>query len=153
MNEVSLHRGREPSLAFLDIQVDGEPLTSTLADGIIVATPTGSTAYSLSAGGPVVHPNVKSILITPICPRSLSFRPVLLPVDVEVLMRLSAQSRGAAEASFDGRKVVGLQPNDYITVRTSKYPVPTLSRKPTSTADWVHDITSLLKWNQKWGHN
>ncbi|ORX42136.1 hypothetical protein BCR36DRAFT_166608 [Piromyces finnis] len=79
MNEVSLHRGRNPSLTSLKCYVDDEFFTNSVADGLIVATPTGSTAYSLSAGGPIVHPSVQSLLLTPICPRSLSFRPALLP--------------------------------------------------------------------------
>jgi NADH kinase len=79
MNEVSLHRGRYPHLTSIECRVDHEYLTECIADGLIVSTPTGSTAYSLSAGGPIVHPSVQSLVMTPICPRSLSFRTVLLP--------------------------------------------------------------------------
>lgn len=79
MNEVTLHRGRYPHLAAVHCLVDDQYLTECIADGLIVSTPTGSTAYSLSAGGPIVHPSVQSLVLTPICPRSLSFRTVLLP--------------------------------------------------------------------------
>ncbi|CAI4212890.1 unnamed protein product [Parascedosporium putredinis] len=79
VNELLIHRGPDPHLVIMDIFLNGHFLTEAVADGIIVSTPTGSTAYSLSAGGSIVHPLVKSMSITPICPRSLSFRPLILP--------------------------------------------------------------------------
>lgn len=88
MNEVVLHRGRSPHLSMVDVLVDGVHLTETFADGLIVSTPTGSTAYSLSAGGPIIHPLAKALLLTPICPRSLSFRPVVLPDTSEVTIKV-----------------------------------------------------------------
>ncbi|KAI8049327.1 ATP-NAD kinase-like domain-containing protein [Thamnidium elegans] len=92
MNEVTLHRGRYPHLTTIDCFVDDQYLTECVADGLIVSTPTGSTAYSLSAGGPIVHPSVQSMVLTPICPRSLSFRTVLLPpssnIELKVIVKL-----------------------------------------------------------------
>lgn len=92
MNEVTLHRGREPHMTKIDAYVDGQHLTQAISDGLIIATPTGSTAYSLSAGGPIVHPSVQSLVLTPICPRSLSFRTVLLPSDSVIQLKVSTQS-------------------------------------------------------------
>jgi len=89
MNEVNLHRGRYPHLTNIECFVDGQYLTNAVADGLIVATPTGSTAYSLSAGGPIIHPSVQNILLTPICPRSLSFRTIILPPTSKIQMRVS----------------------------------------------------------------
>lgn len=89
MNEVTLHRGREPHMTKIDAYVDGQHLTQAISDGLIIATPTGSTAYSLSAGGPIVHPSVQSLVLTPICPRSLSFRTVLLPSDSVIQLKVS----------------------------------------------------------------
>ena len=88
MNEVTLHRGREPHMTKIDAYVDGQHLTQAISDGLIIATPTGSTAYSLSAGGPIVHPSVQSLVLTPICPRSLSFRTVLLPSDSVIQLKV-----------------------------------------------------------------
>jgi NAD kinase len=88
MNEVSLHRGPSPHLNTIDVFVDGQHLTEAVCDGLIVSTPTGSTAYSLSAGGPIVHPSLSAIVLTPICPRSLSFRPLVFPSSSAVTLRV-----------------------------------------------------------------
>ncbi|CDH51827.1 atp-nad kinase [Lichtheimia corymbifera JMRC:FSU:9682] len=105
MNEVTLHRGRFPHLTSLGCFVDGEYLTECVADGLIVSTPTGSTAYSLSAGGPIVHPSVQSLVMTPICPRSLSFRTVLLPPSANIRLEVGDASRSQVEVSMDGQEV------------------------------------------------
>ncbi|KAI8385810.1 ATP-NAD kinase-like domain-containing protein [Blakeslea trispora] len=109
MNEVTLHRGRHPHLTSVDCFVDNHHLTECIADGLIVATPTGSTAYSLSAGGPIVHPSVQSLVLTPICPRSLSFRTVLLPpsstIELKVSEKISnTRKRNIIEQNIDWRK-------------------------------------------------
>jgi NADH kinase len=91
MNELTLHRGRSPHLTSIECFVDGQYLTDAIADGLIISTPTGSTAYSLSAGGPIVHPSVDTLVVTPICPRSLSFRTVLLPTSSRIQLKVSCQ--------------------------------------------------------------
>ncbi|KAH8550914.1 ATP-NAD kinase-like domain-containing protein, partial [Umbelopsis sp. PMI_123] len=90
MNELTLHRGRSPHLTAVECFVDGQYLTDAIADGLIISTPTGSTAYSLSAGGPIVHPSVDTLMMTPICPRSLSFRTVLLPTSSRIQLKVDA---------------------------------------------------------------
>lgn len=84
-------------------------MTTVQADGLCVATPTGSTAYSLSAGGSLVHPEIPTLLITPICPHTLSFRPMLLPDSMELRICVPYNSRSTAWASFDGRGRVELR--------------------------------------------
>ena len=114
LNEILLHRGSSPHLTHLTLTL-GPPsssrtLTTAVADGLIIATPTGSTAYSLSAGGSIIHPLVKGIVITPVCARSLSFRPLVLPGEAEVGVCVDAGSRGGVdgvEVSIDGRRWVG----------------------------------------------
>ena len=88
LNEVAIHRGAFPHLVQIEVYVDGMLLTEAVADGLIVSTPTGSSAYSLSSGGPLVHPCLQSIILTPICPRSLSFRPVILPSDSTIQLKV-----------------------------------------------------------------
>ncbi|KAI9856287.1 MAG: NADH kinase pos5 [Vezdaea acicularis] len=104
-NEVILHRGAAPHLTHIDISVAGRHLTTFIGDGLIVSTPTGSTAYSLSSGGSIIHPLVSSLLLTPICPRSLSFRPLVLPGHSPVSLRLGNGNRGReVEVSVDGQR-------------------------------------------------
>ncbi|KAI7850557.1 ATP-NAD kinase-like domain-containing protein [Circinella umbellata] len=152
MNEVSLHRGRYPHLTSIGCYVDGEYLTECVADGLIVSTPTGSTAYSLSAGGPIVHPSVQSLVMTPICPRSLSFRTVLLPPSANIRLQISDASRSQIEVSMDGQEIFLLDRSEYLQVRMSKYPIPCVTRVSEGT-DWAKDINELLKWNQNFGRN
>lgn len=148
MNEVSLHRGTTPHLTFLDLFVDGQHLTEAIADGLVLASPTGSTAYSLSAGGSIVHPSVPCLIMTPICPRSLSFRPLLLPERSIVMVRISEKSRSKLGLSVDGMKIKDLAQEEVIKVQVaSGSEIPCVTRSH-DTDSWVEDINSLLKWNQ-----
>lgn len=117
MNDILLHRGSQPNLISLDIFIDNEFLTTTTADGILFSTPTGSTAYSLSAGGSITHPLVPCILLTPICPRSLSFRPLILPQTSHIMIKLSDANRNVAiKLNIDGIPQRDLKPGDQIHV-------------------------------------
>jgi len=160
MNEITLHRGRSPHLTTIDAFVDGQHLTECIADGLILSTPTGSTAYSLSAGGPIVHESVPALLLTPICPRSLSFRPLLLPGGSHVALQLSQKSRAEpAEVFMDGKAVRSLHRGESVLVSASQHPIPCVSRSSlgrsatsffddaNSEDDWVRDINTLLQFN------
>ncbi|KAG0363455.1 ATP-NAD kinase-like domain-containing protein [Gamsiella multidivaricata] len=147
MNEVNLHRGRYPHLTWIGCYVDGHLITEAVADGLIVASPTGSTAYSLSAGGSIVHPSIQSLLLTPICPRSLSFRPVLLPPNATIQLKIGEKSRGPAEVSLDGKETFFLDKNEFLQVCMSAFPMPCVNRVHAGE-DWIKDINDLLKWNQ-----
>ncbi|KAM9919054.1 hypothetical protein OXX59_008216 [Metschnikowia pulcherrima] len=117
MNDISLHRGSQPGLIKLDIYIDSEYLTTTNADGLIFATPTGSTAYSLSSGGPIAHPLVPCILLTPVCPQSLSFRPLVLPATSHIMIQLSSGNRNESiKMTIDGIPQPDLRPGDEIHV-------------------------------------
>ncbi|KAF2446535.1 ATP-NAD kinase [Karstenula rhodostoma CBS 690.94] len=108
LNEIVVHRGASPHLKIVDVFVGGRFLTEGVADGMIISSPTGSTAYSLSSGGSIVHPLVSSLLLTPICPRSLSFRPLVLPANTPITLRLGEKNRGReVEVSIDGRSITG----------------------------------------------
>ncbi|KAF8178551.1 ATP-NAD kinase [Mycena galopus ATCC 62051] len=161
MNEIALHRGASPHLNTIDIYVDGQHLTEAVSDGLIVSTPTGSTAYSLSAGGPIVHPSLSALVLTPICPRSLSFRPLVFPSSSSITLRIGDRSRAPAGVSMDGRASRTLNPGESVTVHASPYPVPCINRSsiaeegaevhegagPGKEDDWVRDINNLLQYN------
>jgi len=103
LNELLLERGPSPYMASLDAYIDDVHLTTVLADGLIIATQTGSTAYSLSAGGSILSPNTAAIAFTPICPHTLSFRPLLLPDSAVIRLEVPRGARSSAWCSFDGR--------------------------------------------------
>lgn len=109
LNDLVVDRGPSPYVSLLEIFGDEHHLTTVQADGLTVSTPTGSTAYSLSAGGSLVHPQIPAILLTPICPHTLSFRPMLLPDGMELRICVPYNSRSTAWASFDGRGRVELK--------------------------------------------
>ncbi|KAK6081196.1 mitochondrial nadh kinase [Seiridium cupressi] len=109
INELVIHRGPNPHLAIVDVYVGNRFLTEAVADGILISTPTGSTAYSLSAGGTIIHPLTKSMLLTPICARTLSFRHLCLPLNKKVVLKVSKKNRGRElEVSIDGKRRAGV---------------------------------------------
>ncbi|PBK75486.1 ATP-NAD kinase [Armillaria solidipes] len=148
LNDLVVDRGPSPFVSLLELFGDEHHMTTVQADGLTVSTPTGSTAYSLSAGGSLVHPEIPAILITPICPHTLSFRPMLLPDSMELRICVPFNSRSTAWASFDGRGRVELKEGDHIKVTASKYPFPTVCADKQST-DWFHAISRTLKWNER----
>ncbi|EWC48552.1 hypothetical protein DRE_01774 [Drechslerella stenobrocha 248] len=108
LNELVVDRGPNPTLSSTELFGDGEHLTSIQADGICIATPTGSTAYSLAAGGSLSHPDNPVILVSPICAHSLSFRPIILPDSMVIRVAVPYDARSTAWASFDGKERVEL---------------------------------------------
>eukprot|EP01138_Halocafeteria_seosinensis_P016419 gb/GECG01016750.1/.p1 GENE.gb/GECG01016750.1/~~gb/GECG01016750.1/.p1 ORF type:complete len:408 (+),score=43.87 gb/GECG01016750.1/:1-1224(+) len=146
LNELLIDRGQSPFLTTLDAFVDDEPLTAVQADGILVATPSGSTAYSLSAGGSICTSTVPALLFTPICPHSLSFRPVLFPDSSTIKLCVPNDARAAAFAHFDGKDSIKLQSGDCVVVSMSEWPMPLINKEST-TKDWVNAITQKLNWN------
>lgn len=117
LNDVTITHGGVSRMIDLDVELNGEFINEYRADGIIIATPTGSTAYSLSAGGPVIEPHMKCILLTPICPHSLFSRSVLFSDDSEVTVFRGRDSRENPYVTVDGRRSEAIGENDSITVR------------------------------------
>ncbi|KAF2225370.1 NADH kinase-like protein POS5 [Elsinoe ampelina] len=168
MNEVLLHRGRTPHLSQIQIFLGGRFLTEAVADGMLISTPTGSTAYSLSAGGSIVHPLVSSLLLTPICPRSLSFRPLVLPANTPIVLRLSDKNRAEeVEVSVDGvRRNRGLSRGmevrvvgeDIKTEEGWRGGIPSIVRPGGKGGHegedhWVGGLNGLLKFNHPFGED
>nr|XP_046190300.1 NAD kinase-like isoform X8 [Oncorhynchus gorbuscha] len=146
LNEVVVDRGPCSYLSNVDLFLDGHLITTVQGDGVIVSTPTGSTAYAVAAGASMIHPNVPAIMITPICPHSLSFRPIVVPAGVELKIMLSRDSRNTAWVSFDGRKRQEICHGDNITITTSCFPVPSICfQDPVN--DWFKSLAQCLHWN------
>ncbi|KAJ3237633.1 hypothetical protein HDU81_009183 [Chytriomyces hyalinus] len=146
LNELVVDRGPSANMSQLELFVDGAYLTTSMADGLVIATPTGSTAYSLSAGGSIVHPLVPALLVTPICPHTLSFRPMLLPESIELKVQVPPDARGAAWVSFDGKSRIELTPGEEVRVEVSRYGVPTVCQRDQSK-DWIESLRRCLHWN------
>eukprot|EP00747_Dinoflagellata_sp_TGD_P196860 gnl/TRDRNA2_/TRDRNA2_67500_c0_seq1.p1 gnl/TRDRNA2_/TRDRNA2_67500_c0~~gnl/TRDRNA2_/TRDRNA2_67500_c0_seq1.p1 ORF type:complete len:327 (+),score=60.08 gnl/TRDRNA2_/TRDRNA2_67500_c0_seq1:86-982(+) len=146
LNEVLVHRGKSGALCKLDVAIDGEHVTLVQGDGLILATPTGSTAYSLAAGGSMVHPAVPAILLTPVSPHSLSFRPAVLPDSVVLTIGVPMSARGHAALSVDGKDCCTLVQGDTVEVAMSAHPLPTICRA-TETKDWFASVHEALQWN------
>ena len=104
MNEVVIDRGPNPTMSTLEVFGDNEHFTTIQADGIVVATPTGSTAYNLAAGGSLCHPENPVILLTAICAHTLSFRPIILPDTMVLRVGVPFDARASSWASFDGKE-------------------------------------------------
>ncbi|VVT47037.1 uncharacterized protein SAPINGB_P001512 [Magnusiomyces paraingens] len=144
LNEIVIDRGPSPWVSMLELYGNDALLTVVQADGLILSTPTGSTAYSLSAGGSLVHPEVSAVSVTPICPHTLSFRPMLLPDSMVLRVTVPKHSRSTAWASFDGHDRTELKPGYYVTVKASQFPFPTIVSSPT---EYIDSVSRTLKWN------
>ncbi|KAL5831881.1 hypothetical protein ACOSQ4_017235 [Xanthoceras sorbifolium] len=146
LNEVTIDRGISSFLTNLECYCDNYFVTCVQGDGLILSTTSGSTAYSLAAGGSMVHPQVPGILFTPICPHSLSFRPLILPEHVTVRVQVPFNSRSPAWASFDGKDRKQLAPGDALVCSMAPWPVPTACLVD-STDDFFRSIHDGLHWN------
>ncbi|MHB8846729.1 MAG: NAD(+)/NADH kinase [Nitrospirota bacterium] len=142
LNDAAVSKGTFARMVSLEVSVGDDHLTSVRADGLILATPTGSTAYSLSAGGPIIHPSLHCFVVTPICPHTLSNRPIVIPDSSVVRVKLVSQSEGASLSS-DGQVVVPLQKDDIVEVKKAKYRV-SLIKHPTK--NYYEILRTKLKW-------
>ncbi|KAK4775626.1 hypothetical protein SAY87_023587 [Trapa incisa] len=148
LNEVVVDRGSNPYLSKIECYEHDHLITKVQGDGVIVATPTGSTAYSTAAGGSMVHPNVPCMLFTPICPHSLSFRPVILPDSARLELKIPEDARSNAWVSFDGKRRQQLSRGDSVRISMSQHPLPTVN-KSDQTGDWFHSLIRCLNWNER----
>lgn len=122
LNDVVIHQGAMARLIELEATIDAELLTSYRADGLIVSTPTGSTAYSLAAGGPILMPGQASMVLTPICAHTLTNRPLVVPHDAQIALRLRGDSRGVV-LTVDGQWARSFLPGDRVEVTTAEKPL------------------------------
>ena len=142
LNDAVVSKGALGRMVSLEVSVGDDRLTSIRADGLILATPTGSTAYSLSAGGPIIHPAVHCFVLTPICPHTLSHRPIAIPDASVVQVKLASRSEGVSLA-LDGQVVTMLRQGDVVEVRKAKKRIK-LIKHPTK--DYYEILRTKLKW-------
>jgi len=143
LNDAVINKGALARIASIDVAVDGRPLTTFRADGLILATPTGSTAYCMAAGGPILTPGIDCIALVPICPHTLTHRPLVLSADAVVEIALRADHQDL-HLTLDGQEVVHLQTGDRITVRRSPHRVQLIH-------DGGYDYYAVLRAKLGWG--
>ena len=143
MNDVVVNRGATSGMVELRVSVGGNFIANQRADGLIVASPTGSTAYALSAGGPLMHPSIPGWVLVPIAPHTLSNRPILLPDAEEITLEL-VSGRGAS-ANFDMQSLASVEIGDRVVVRRSDYRVRFLHPRGWSYFD---TLRKKLHWNE-----
>jgi NAD+ kinase len=142
-NDVVINKGALARLARIRTHIDGQFLTDYRADGLIIATPTGSTAYSLAAGGPIIHPSVPGILITPICPFTLTNRPLMVPDAVTIKIQL-AESTSDMMLTCDGQVGLKIDQGDTIVISKSATPVQMITLPDQNYFDV---LKAKLRWS------
>jgi NAD+ kinase len=147
LNDLVIDKGSSPRILDLEIYVGGQFVNTSTADGLIISTPTGSTAYSLSVGGPIVHPRMQAMILSPISPHVLANRPMILPTDesVEVVIKTA---RGEVKLTVDGQTNFTLQEGDRVVVRKGAQSVLLVR---TSTRTYYDVLRTKLKWGVREG--
>jgi len=143
LNDAVINKGALARIINLEITINGEYLNTFQSDGLIISTPTGSTAYNLSAGGPIVYPSLHTLIITPICPHILTNRPIVIPDDVEVRAVLKSKQQEVI-LTLDGQQGFPLEFEDVVEVRKAEGRI-LLIKSP------YRDYFELLREKLKWG--
>lgn len=146
LNDVILHISSDIRMIEFDIRINGRFVSSQRADGLVIATPTGSTAYALSGGGPILSPSVPAIGLVPICPHTLTSRPLVVESNACIELSLSSQNAASAQLAFDGQSCRPILPNDLIRIRQKDKPLRLLHP---STYDHFHILRAKLHWSEQ----
>jgi NAD+ kinase len=144
LNDIVVTRGALSRMIELTVEIDGQAVNEVKADGLIVATPTGSTAYNLSAGGPIVHPAVDAFVLTPIAPHTLTHRPLVLPATATIALRPRIDALSDIVVTFDGQFGEPLEAGDVVMVRRAPKPLRLLRTSPRTHFD-------MLRQKLQWG--
>lgn len=142
VNEISIHRGCYPHLVDLTIHEDGTFVNTFSADGILVATPSGSTAYSLAAGGPILTPSIQAVLVTPICPHTISNRPIVLMPKHSLSIELWRGGK-SIDVAFDGQPPTPLLPGELLEIRKSEHSFKLVTLL---SSDYFSTLRTKLGW-------
>jgi NAD+ kinase len=146
LNDTVITKTARSRLIDLSVSVGDEFVTRVKADGLIVATPTGSTAYNLAAGGPIVQPNVDALILTPIAPHTLTNRPVVIPATSTVRVQPNMDARDEVFVTFDGQAGFQLQAGDEVTIQRAETPLRLI--RP-STRSYFEVLRTKLKWGER----
>ena len=144
LNDIVITKGALSRIIEISVAVGEAPVTRFRADGLIIASPTGSTAYNLAAGGPIVHPAVDAMLLTPIAPHTLTNRPVVIPASSDVHVRPIMDAQDEVFVTFDGQRGFPLRPHDLVSIRRAPRPIRMVKSAQRSYFD-------LLREKLKWG--
>ncbi|MFO0752584.1 MAG: NAD(+)/NADH kinase [Thermodesulfovibrionales bacterium] len=145
LNDVVINKGALARMTDLETFVNGAYVTTFKADGLIISSPTGSTAYSLAAGGPILYPTLNSIILTPICPHTLTNRPIVLPDTVVIEVILKSDSEDVF-LTLDGQKGFPLRKEDVIEVRKAAFTTKLLVAPD---RDYFKTLRTKLKWGER----
>jgi NAD+ kinase len=143
LNDVVITKGGASRIIELDLSVDGLFVSAFRADGLIVSSPTGSTAYNLAAGGPILHPTLPAIVLTPICPHMLTNRPLVVGDEARIEVRLRASREVEVMAALDGQQLFTLADQDGVTVTRS---ARRLRLVKAAGRDYYEVLRTKLKW-------
>lgn len=144
LNDFVISRGLLGSMIELSITIDSEFVCTQKSDGLIISTPTGSTAYALASGGPILHPSSKAIAIVPICPQSMANRPIVVSDSSEI--QITTLSKTEAVIHSDGQESFTIHPNDFITINKSILPLKLLHSKNYS---YYRTLRNKLHWAKR----
>jgi NAD+ kinase len=143
LNDIVLTKGALSRIVEMAVSVGDEAVMRVRADGLIIASPTGSTAYNLAAGGPIVHPALDAMLLTPIAPHTLSNRPVVIPASSEVHVRPIMDSNSEVYVTFDGQSGFPLQSSDIVSVRRAPRPLQIIKA---ANRTYFEVLRNKLRW-------
>jgi len=144
LNDVVVHKREVARMIEVDAFLDGRFLNAYRADGLIISTPTGSTAYALAGGGPILHPGLEAVVLVPICPHTLTHRPIVVKADSVIEVVLNSVNTTAAQVTCDGQLSLAIEPGDRILIRKK-------SRKARLIHPLNHDYFELLRAKLNWG--
>lgn len=143
LNDVVINKRSLARLARIKTVVNDFRLTTYTGDGLIISTPTGSTAYSMAAGGPIIHPNLQCMILTPICPFTLTNRPLILPETSNIILEPDEKSSELI-LTLDGQEGINIMPGDIIKVKKARHPVPMIM---ISGNDYFDVLKKKLRWS------
>jgi NAD+ kinase len=147
LNDIVFTRTALSRMIELSVSVGDQFVTAVKADGLIVATPTGSTAYNLAAGGPIVHPSMDALVLTPIAPHMLTNRPIVIPTEREVRVRSTSTNAGdEVYVTVDGQTGFGLQEGDEVAIAKADRPLRLIR---STTRSYFEVLRQKLKWNER----